>query len=296
MTLEELKEAIAPVPPDCHHALMAAANSVKEDPPMKKKMAASVLLAILAAVLLAATAFAAYTLTRSPEADAVSRARRALSAEYGLTPQTLGLFYAETEQDGNTWTVTFHADGFYPPLLGDYTVALAKGGAPVTHWTHEEVDPAVWEDGSLDALVWGQPQLLKALQDSDAASAAQAKYYAAETTGTPRVTPPPSAIEEGAFTWNGQRLRISSPGPNDMPEEEALAIAKQALMEETGLTQESLDAADVMVEFYERDSGNSIWGFHLYLVVDGIEQGCGVMLDAQTGKILSTGVATGGNG
>lgn len=263
---------------------------------MKRKMAASVLLAILAAVLLAATAFAAYTLTRSPEADAVSRARRALSAGYGLTPQTLGLFYAEIGQDGNTWTVTFHADGFYPPLLGDYTVTLAKDEAPVTHWTHEEVDPAIWEDGSLDAPAWGQPQLLNALQDNDAAQAAQAKYYAAETPGIPRVTPPPSAIAEGALTWNGQRLRISSSGPDDMPEEDALAIAKQALMEETGLTQEALDAADVMVEFYERESGNSIWGFHLYLVVDGIEQGCGVMLDAQTGEILSTGVVTGGNG
>jgi hypothetical protein len=95
---------------------------------------------------------------------------------------------------------------------------------------------------------------------------------------------------------NGEILHKATPGPKDITEDQALDLARQALMEEAPFTKEVLDAADVMAEFYESNTGNSIWSFQIYVVDGGIEQLCGVVLDARTGEILRTAVTTGGNG
>ena len=277
-------------------AKLRALAAKEEKKTVKHKTFTSILVAALLLVLLAATALAAYTLTRSPQADAVSQARKALAADYGLTSETIGLFYAEPEQKGDTWTVTFHADGFYPPLLGDYTVTLAKGKDPEASWTHDAVDPAVWQSGSLDAPVWGQPQMLKALKDKEAAEAIQAKVSRSGASPEPLVRQTPAPLKEGESLWNGEILRKAEPGPGDITQDQALGFARQSIMEETPLTSEALDTADVMAEFYERENGNPIWGFQIYVVDGGIEQVCGVMIDARTGEILLTAVTTGGNG
>ncbi len=277
-------------------ARLRAIAAKEEKKPMKRKAFATVLIAAILLVLLAATALAAYTLTRSPQATAVSVARKALFANYGLTSETIGLFYTKSEQQGNTWNVTFVADGFYPPLLGDYTVTLAPGKDPETHWTHDDVDPALWQNGSLDAPVWGQTQMLKALMNSEAAAAVQKRMDWSKVSPAAVVQQTPIPLKEGEYRWNGQIIRKAAPGPDDIPQDKALELAQQALMEDTPLTKEVLDTADVMAEFYERDTGNPIWRFQIYLVDCGIEQGCGVMIDARTGEILLTAVTTGGNG
>ncbi len=272
------------------------AMAQKEDKPiMKRKAFTTILIAALLLALLAATALA-YSLTRSPQAAAVSKARAVLSDKYGLTPETIGLFNIVPGQKDGTWTITFRADGFYPLLLGDYTVILAPGKEPDAGWTHDGVDPALWKGGDLDAPVWGQPQMLKALTDKEGAEAAVKQMDWSSVPGAVKTTPSPAPLNEGEFRWFGQILREGNPGSGDMKQEEALELAVQALMEDASLSRGLLDAADVSAAFYTRDGGNPIWGFQIYLVNNGIELGCGVMVDARTGEILLTNVVSGGNG
>lgn len=295
MTFKELREGVSDIPVGCHKALMAAANSVKEETTMRKKMMTSVLIAAMMLVLLTATAFAVYTLTRSEQDNMVSQARKALMSEYGLTTETLGLFYVETEQTGDKWDITFVADGFYPPLLGDYVVKIAPETPVDVSWTHDNVDPALWQEGELTAPVWGQPQMLYALKNRDEADDVAASLWAGEATIPPQGKSV-KIVSGDTFMWNGQSLKLSTPSGTAMPKAEALALAKQVLIEETGLTEAELNEGSVSIEFYEREEGTPIWAFQFYLVNDDIEVGLGVMLDAHSGEILSTGITTGGNG
>ena len=278
-----------------HSELM---NNIIGGKPMKKKLTAGLALAIVL-IILTATAFAAYMLLWSPQADAQSRARQALADAYGLTPETIGCFIASERQDGDTWTVTFTGDGFNPGLLGTYTVVLADDSASAS-WSHDDVDRALWEDGDLLAPVWGQPQIMKALREPDAANAAQAELLKDTPVEIiPRETPPggPESFTEGTAYWNGEFIRISTPGEGDLTEEQAREIAYQALMEEFGLTREELDAGiAVQSDFYTRENGGTLWGFSINILKDGVEWGCGVTMDGQTGEILMTNVVTGGNG
>jgi hypothetical protein len=265
---------------------------------MKRKTFTCILVTALLLVILAATALAAYTLLRSKQADAVSQARHALSEKYGLTPETIGLFDTQSEQQGDVWTVEFHGAGYNPALLGDYTVTLVPGKAPEARWTHDDADPAVWEDGSLDAPVWGQKQMLKALKDKDAAAKATAQFIWLwpKLSAQPSVSQTPMPLKEDEALYQGKIIREATPGPDDIPQSKALDMAKQAIAEEAPLTKETLDSADVMMTFYQRETGNPIWDIHLFFISDGIEQGWGVTLDARTGEILMTGATTGGNG
>lgn len=278
-----------------HDELM---NNIIGGNPMKKKLTAGLALAIVL-VILTATAFAAYMLLWSPQADAQSRARQALSDAYGLTPETIGCFIADARQNGDTWTITFTGEGFNPGLLGTYTVVLT-GDSATASWSHDDVDKALWQSGDLLAPVWGQPQIVKALHDTHAANAAQAELLKDTPVDiTPRETPPggPESFAEGRAWWNGEWIQISTPGDGDLTEEQAKEIAYQVLMVEFGLTREELDVGSmVQCDFYTRDSGGTLWGFSVNIVKDGVPWGCGVTMDGQTGEILMTNVITGGNG
>ena len=266
---------------------------------MKKKLTAGLVLAIVL-ILLTVTAFAAYMLLWSPQADAVSRARQALADAYGLTPETMGCFITNAEQNGDAWTVTLTGEAFNPGLLGTYTVVVTHGGAAAS-WTHDDAEPAVWKSGGLSSPVWGQPQISEALRNPDAANAAQAVLIAAAdpTTIVPRETPPggPESFAEGTSYWNGEFVRLSEPGEGDLTMEEAMEIAFQALMADFDLTREELEAGEIVYsDFYIRENGGTLWGFDIHILKDGVYWGCGVMLDARTGEVLLTNVVTGGNG
>lgn len=266
--------------------------------PMKKKLTAGLVLALVC-ILITVTAFAAYLLLWSPQADAVSRARQALADTYGLTPETMGCFLTDTQQSGNTWTVTFTGEGLSPGLLGSYTVVVTENSAKAS-WSHDDVDPALWQSGGLSAPVWGQPQIAEALRNPEEANAAQAALVPADQpVPTPRATPPggPESFQDGTGYWNGEFIYEAEPGDNALSKAQAWEIACQALIEEFGLTRAELDAGDVVeAAFYTRESGGTLWGFDIHIMKDGLCWGCGVMMDGQTGELLMVNVMTGGNG
>ena len=103
-------------------------------------------------------------------------------------------------------------------------------------------------------------------------------------------------LKEGESIWYGEIIRDAVPGPDDISQDVAMDLARKTIMEESQLTKEALEAAAVLVDFYERDSGNPMWGFSFQLTDNGIEQDWGLMVDARTGEILLLNVITGGNG
>lgn len=265
---------------------------------MKKRISTGLVLVIVL-ILAAITALATYILTRSEESDAISRARHALSEAYGLTPATMGMFDASVSRDGEVSTVLLATAG-YSPLLGDYTVVLTEDEARAS-WTHDDIAKSVWADGDLNAPVWGQPQLEKALSDPEAATAAYVAMDLPPSQPRPQPDAPDPAVVavlgEGESWWKGQILHDATPGEEDMTQEDALEIAYQAAMADFGLTREQLEAGVVReTSFHTRDEGNPLWGFSIYLVVDGVAWDCGVMLDARTGEVLLTNIITGANG
>lgn len=264
---------------------------------MKKKQSVALVLAMT--LILVAAAALAYTLMRSPQAEAVAGARQALSRAYGLTAETMGLFNTAAEKDGEEWTVTLTAASFPDSLLGEYRVVM-KNGEMKASWSYDEADKALWQNGDLSSPIWAQPQMEKALRDRASADEYSRKAYAAAQNATPAQATAlpidPGQLKEGEGWWNGEIVRKGEPGPEDMPKEKALQLGYQALAEEFSLQRDALEAGTVInEEFYIREGKNPAWGFSIYIPVDGVPLDCGVVLDARTGEILLTNVITGAN-
>ena len=300
--MPKLKDAFGRAP-DSFNAFVedTLSRHMEEEPPMKKKLSVGLVFAIVL-VLAAVTALAAHTLRRSAQVDALSRARQALSAAYGLTPETMGLFGFELAQRNDAWTATFTPTGLHPQPLGEYRVTLAPGKQPETAWTYDDIDPEVWQNGSLDSPVWGQPQLLKALRDRDAAADALSRMdpdRLSQGSFAPQQAPlAVQSLQEGESLWLGQIIRKAEPGPDDLSREEATGLAMAAIVEESSLAMADMDAAEVLTDFWERENETPLWMFsvQLYLQGGGIFQDWGVVVDARTGEILLVNVVTGGNG
>lgn len=265
---------------------------------VKKKLTASLALALIL-VLLAATALAAVLLSCSPQADAVAKARAALAEKYGLSPDALGTFTPHAAKEEGQWRVTFTSAFFHPSLVGEYRV-LVDGKDAQASWSHDKADRAVWEKAGLESPVWGQPQISEALRNPEAAEPINAKLQRENPAPPDPYMPGPEVLEgqgEDASYWNGEIIRPGQPGPDDLTRDQALAIARQALILDFGLTEAELNAnaAGTSDSFHVRESGGTLWGFSFLIEKGGVLWDCGIMLDGKTGEVLMTSIITGAN-
>jgi len=277
-------------------------RQVRGETKVKKKLSVGLVMA-LTLMLVAIVAVAAITISRSSEAQAATQARQALADRYGLTPDTLGVFYMDKAQEGDTWTFTFSGEGLPGFLVGDYKVVLKKGEAPIASWTHDEADQALLDSGSLDSPVWGAKQIKTALMDTEARYTAIQEHIKASPEKVtyferPYPSPPADGTQKGEYYWYGELWKEGVPGPDMLTEAQALEIAKAALMDEFSLSQEDMDRAERTDSFFreETNSKGAVWSFHLYVVVDGVELGLNAVLDAITGEVQHLNITTGGNG
>lgn len=223
------------------------AMAAQEERPASRKLRRTVWIAALLIVLLAATALA-IGLRRTAEADAVVSARLALTADYGLTTETIGCFTYQVTQEGSEWVVTFIGASLDPERLGVYTVRLPEGGTPQVTWSHDDIDPALWQDGSPDAPVWGQAQILKGLHEIEAQRAVPPDY-----------APDELSFAEAADQWpvlllgtvRGETLRFYRvvPEEDDLAVEQALALAQAAVHETYGVDAQALSGRIQEVSF-----------------------------------------------
>ena len=268
-----------------------------EDKKPVRRQLKAVVLAMTLLLVMSMSALAVGLLNRAPEADAVTQARRALMEQYGLTHETLGIFHDTYTQTDAGWRVTFeYSMGLSTNRLGVYTVE--KNGEELTaSWTHDNVDPAEWQDGDLLAPVWGQPQLVKAL---DAEREEAYRISVGEQTG-PVETPIP-AEEAGASVWN-HTTREVEPAEGDMPVEEAIGIAQAALQDEFDLTAEQAalpfhtdDYIYHASQFVVDGNGTRMWELAFNMVHNGTEYNGAVFINAQTGAVEAVKYTTLGNG
>ncbi len=265
---------------------------------MKKKMRWATALAC-ALLILSVTALAVTLVQRSEPSSVTVTANQALKDKYGLTDGTIGLFVKQATQTGDEWTVDYIPDGYAPALLGQYRVLVKDGKATDATWSYDDTDVDWQNSEGLASPVWGQKQMAYALTHPDEASAVSAPRYE-QASALP--TPPPDR-QDGDAWWMGELVYPAEPTADDLTKEQAVAIARQALMEEYGLTAADLDGAvqrgedaDDETLFYTRESGNPVWTLGFWLVKDGVEMDIGVVVDARTGEILLTNLMTGGNG
>lgn len=265
---------------------------------MKKKLTLS--LALLAAiVLMASIALAAVTLIYSPAASALNQARNALIKQYGLTHTTLGMFMEGLSLEDGTITVTFSGDWMasYGGDAGDYTVTL-RNGEVTASWTHDGADPALWESGGLDAPIWGQPQLEAFLRErTNAGTLIDDPTDDGVTYEFASNTPVPPAPAETPVLVPIEIAEVT-PAPGELTEDEALAIARTALMETYGLTAEDIAGADFfrceLMQVGEYPLRH--WAINAWCQQDGFDWNMYVQIDAATGEIVSITMQTGGNG
>lgn len=116
----------------------------------------------------------------------LQQANAALYEHYGLTMCTLGLFSATVTRYGNTAIVRYTpACALDPGLLGEYAVILTPEDTTVC-WTHDDVDPSLWQSGDLHSPAWGEPQLAPYLQLDGVARGGYSLPYAQPTAPATR--------------------------------------------------------------------------------------------------------------
>lgn len=220
----------------------------EEEKPMKRKSFTAILVMALILVLLAATALAV-GLSRSARYDAQKAARAAFMEKYGITQDTIGIFWPEmTEKDG-VWTVTFAPNKFDLDAIGTYTVVIGPEKEPVVRWSHDDMDPAAWQSGALDAPAWGYKQLEAALVIDRAYNDSQTKldwdnwdtWTLESRAAADQVLA--DAMEEGMSV----AVLHVAPGPDDIQEDEAIAMAGKIAMETYGLSAEYMQQQQVRV-------------------------------------------------
>ncbi|MBQ2954372.1 MAG: hypothetical protein IJE07_12645 [Clostridia bacterium] len=244
-------------------------------------------LLILLIALLALPALAEDAPAFSQDALLLQSANRALEARYGLTPALLGLFDVEITHYGDVCAVRYLPRSRpHPRLTGEYLVLIA-GEQVQAMWTHDSVDPAVWQGGALTSPAWGAPQLLAYLT----AGSFDREYF-----DEPYYTALPP--DRAAFPEDGFRGIEYRTG--DLTEQEIAApaaIGRAAVQAMYGLPDAA--AAEmhlVNVVKYIRDDGYAVWGVHFYHSTEPDEINYVVRIDAESCEILTVTVITGGIG
>ena len=244
----------------------------------------------------------------SGEALAVYQARQAVKGKYGLTTAALGIPYVTSyTSDDSGWTVTLACDGqLNRRLVGTYTVTC-RGGALEAAWSHDDVDPALWQDGSFNETAWGWPQLRRALGEGRK-EAVRISDEINQRENTPIAT-----HANGASVWNSTTM-VTFPRADDLSPDEAHRFARAALeayfgaeaaLEAYGGEALEVDAHAINTAAVQNDGnaqmvidgrGVHMWELAFSLEVEGVRCDGAVFVNAQTGMVEAVEYTVLGNG
>lgn len=247
MMIPDKRDTLGAIP-DRFDALLANALAQEEAKPMKRKLSTTLLVAVLLIALLTATALAVVSLSRSSQGNAVHIARQALGEKYGLTTETLGLFWQEIEQDENGWTLVFTDVSTDGEKLGIYSVVIAPDGKAEATWSHDDVDTSLWQDGNMDAPVWGQAQMMRYLADKETDWQA---YLQIDWSQADFATIAEHQSHMYLFRVGDDRpdmFYYAVPGAEDTAQEQAVQTAKQAILDTYAADVDALMASEGYAE------------------------------------------------
>ncbi len=208
--------------------------------------------AAIALLIVVATATAlAVGLNYSRQYTVGRAAKQAVMDKYGLDSRAIEMFQTEKKEKDGVWTVTF--THWAEERAGVYTVTVSPDGETEASWSFDDVDPALYADGSLDASIWGAGQV-KA--DMDAREAQNRAAMEAEETALETAEAPVEPLPTPAHV-NG--VRIMSVDGGEMADarlsgKEIVKAANDALMERFGISEKGLRLFSVAVN-YEPETG-----------------------------------------
>lgn len=242
-----------------------------------------VILLLLAAMMLTALpVFADETSIFSEDMQLLRTANDALYERYGLTMHCLGLFDTDITRYGSAAAVRYipHSRP-HPSLSGEYLV-LITGDNASAYWTHDDVDPAVWQSGELNKVAWGAPQLIAYLEESSFEREFFDAPYIAETV----------LYSDGEYIFSTSRGTLSEEAaaqPN--------ALARQAIIDMYHLSEE--EAAKLVIHettLIQPTGAAGKWLIGLYMRTEPDEINFGVTIDAETLLVTEMDWQTGGIG
>lgn len=217
-------------------------------------------------------------------------ANRALEAQYGLTPHHLGLFDTEISRYGDAAVVRYIPRSRpHPSLTGEYLVLVTSSGTQAL-WTHDDIDPAVWQSGELTSPAWGAPQLTAYLT----AGSFDREYF-----DDPYIREAvPTLTDMQRFTLSGGEILESRLG--ELTEAEIAtpaALGRAAVQQMYALSDEAAAELHVVgVTLYRLGDVFAQWQVVLYSSGEPDEANYIVRIDGQTLQILSVRIQTGGIG
>lgn len=220
----------------------------------------------------------------SRDALALQRANQALEAIYGLTPHLLGLFDPEISHYGEVSVVRYLPRSRpHPSLTGEYLV-FVDGDDTQAIWTHDGVDPALWQSGDLTSPAWGAPQLTAyLLAGSFDREYFDQPYIPADAQRLPLGEPLILSSRTGQLT--GDEIALPS------------ALAREAIQMMYSLSGEERDALHLMgVELLLYADGSGIWSVAFYHDGTPDEINYNVLIDMASTEILLVTTFTGGIG
>ena len=235
-----------------HAVLSAILKEPRRMPGASRRFRLALILALVLITLLG-TALA-LGLLYSSGYSARKAADRALMDRYGFHLETMGMFWVkEKKEEGQTtFTYTSHMND---EKTGIYTVVLPDKGQPQTAWTLEDADPAQFKDGSLEAPLWGPRQLNTYLKLKNAyyGKAGELDWTQVHTWSLQQRAEVFGLLNEMERAFGGAVFETNLvPGPEDITEEEAVRIAREALIKTYGLTEDALTGYWPTITFTSR--------------------------------------------
>ena len=172
-------------------------------------------------------------------AEAGIEADRLLEKNYGIVQEMLTYFTRHTEKTDQGYVVTYSGSEAFYDVLGTYTVR--PGGNPEVEWSLDGRDTS----GMFDAEVWGREQLEEMVrQTSQTRSISEFWTRAMEIT-----------TQHGAEVKDVKSADIDMEDAEYIEEaipEDVLAVMKQAVREQYGLSEDQLARMSVTMA-YEND-------------------------------------------
>lgn len=211
-------------------------------------------------------------------------ANNALMGRYGLTSPCFGLFDTEITHYGDAAIVRYIPRSRpHPSLTGEYVVLITHEDVHAL-WTHDDVDPSLWQSGDLNSPAWGVKQLTAYLHESS---------FTREDFDAPYIPQ-----EQPAYFAQGGWVKLY---PNGELTEEEIALpdglARAALRAMYGLTEKETDEMRITeIAQVQYADGHSEWDVNYYHGAAPDESNYNVMIDGETHMILDVRIVNGGIG
>lgn len=230
-------------------------------------------------------------------AEAVFQARAAVMERYGLTLQTLGIFLDDCQLTDSGWAVRFFTTNqINSRLAGEYTV-VKQNQSVTASWTHDDVDPALYADGSLNRIAWGHEQLLHAITDGSREAMAINLELNAEDGA--RID---YSYIEGRELW-GDPLSDTTADADDISVDAAAALASKFFEQQFGVSIDTVnetarEAFTIILDgtLYESAAGIRVWVFCPSFEWEGENYYTAIYINARTGALERLEYTTLGNG